>query len=440
MLSPASSSSSGSEPPRRIALVDCNNFYVSCERVFNAHLVGKPVIVLSNNDGCAIARSAEAKALGIKMGDPWHQMQQLAKQHGIVARSSNYVLYGDMSARVVAILRTFAADVEVYSIDESFLDLGNLPIPDLKAHGRAIVQRVQQWVGMPVCVGIGPTKTLAKLANHVAKKTPRLASVCDFGRLSPDQLLKVLDRIEVGDVWGVGRRLSVRLGVDGIKTAGDLARADSEQIKRQYNVVLERTVRELRGISCVDLEMAPPPKQQIMCSRSFGTPMEAYADVAEALTAHTNRAAVKLRDEGSTAGAVHVLLHTNPHRTDLPQHNGAMTVPLTRATADTSRLLEAAHYGLRRIWRDGYRFIKVGVMLMELAPASQVQADLFGDHTAHDARRLRLMAAMDQINRVHGREAVRVGLVSGRRVWSMRQELKSPSYTTRWAELLEVKA
>ncbi|RZJ01223.1 MAG: Y-family DNA polymerase, partial [Rubrivivax sp.] len=217
-----------------MALVDCNNFYVSCERVFDAKLIGRPVIVLSNNDGCAIARSAEAKALGIKMGDPWHQMQQLAKQHGIVARSSNYVLYGDMSARVVSILRTFAADVEVYSIDESFLDLGNMPIADLRAHGRAIVQRVQQWVGMPVCVGIGPSKTLAKLANHVAKKTPRLASVCDFGRLSPEQLMKVLDRIEVGDVWGVGRRLSVRLGVDGIKTAGDLARADTEKIKRQY--------------------------------------------------------------------------------------------------------------------------------------------------------------------------------------------------------------
>ncbi|RYE00577.1 MAG: DUF4113 domain-containing protein, partial [Sphingobacteriales bacterium] len=218
------------------------------------------------------------------------------------------------------------------------------------------------------------------------------------------------------------------------------ARADTEKIKRQYNVVLERTVRELRGIPCIDLEMMAPAKQQIMCSRSFGTPMTEFADVSEALTAHTNRAAVKLRQEGSTAGAVHVLLHTNPHRSDLPQHNGAITVPLTRATADTSRLLAAAQFGLRHIWRDGYRFIKVGVMLMELAPAGQCQSELFGDHTDHDARRMRLMQAMDQINLQHGRDILRMGLVSGKRVWSMRQELRSPSFTTRWSELLNVKS
>lgn len=256
------------------ALVDCNNFYASCEKLFDPRLVGKPVVVLSNNDGCVVARSAEAKVLGVPMGAPWHQLRELAMREGIIAYSSNYALYADMSNRVVEVLGQFSANLEVYSIDESFLDLSGyhgLNLAGLHGYGAEIRRRVAQWLGLAVCVGIGTSKTLAKLANHCAKKgLDGWDGVCDFTGMAEAELLSLFATIPVDEVWGVGRRISERLHEMGIETVRDLRDADAETIRARFSVVLERTVRELRGVSCLDLEEVAPPKQQIMSSRSFG--------------------------------------------------------------------------------------------------------------------------------------------------------------------------
>ena len=293
------------------ALVDVNNFYVSCERVFDWRLWGKPVVVLSNNDGCVVARSPEIKALGIKMGTPWHKLKDQARQHGIIALSSNYTLYGDMSRRVMTILADFAPRPEVYSIDECFLDVTG--IPGLTAHGHLIRARIQQWVGLPVCVGYAETKTLAKLANHFAKKgLAGSDGVCDLTALSQTDRYSLLDQIEVGEVWGVGRRLAPQLEAMRIKTVGDLRRADIATIRSRFGVVLERTVRELRGEDCLQLEAVAPDKDQIMASRSFGRPVTELSELREAVITYVTRAGEKLRRQGSVACRFRRCRSTNP--------------------------------------------------------------------------------------------------------------------------------
>jgi len=304
---------------RIFVLVDGNNFYVSCERVFNPRLEGQPVVVLSNNDGCAIARSQEAKALGIAMGQPWFQIRHMERKYGLTAFSSNYALYADMSNRMMGILSQFAPAQEVYSIDECFLDLTGLNV-DLTAHGHALRDRVKQWIGIPTCVGIGHSKTQAKLANHIAKKRPEWNGVCDLSSLPESTVNELMASIDVGEVWGVGQKLTERLNALGIQTVLDLKRADPKVIQRRFSVVLERTVWELRGIACLRLEDISPPRQQIISSRSFGRPVTELNELKEAVTAYMSRAAEKLRRQGSIAQALHVHIRTSPFREDRPYY------------------------------------------------------------------------------------------------------------------------
>lgn len=424
--------------PRSIALIDVNNFYVSCERVFNPSLEGKPMVVLSNNDGCAIARSNEAKALGVKMGEPWFKLKDLARRHGIIAYSSNYALYADMSNRVMEILRGFSPQQEVYSIDECFLDLTGFERRDLTDYGLEIRSRIKQWVGLPVCVGIGASKTLAKLANHIAKKNPEFNGVCDSNAMTEQEWNDWLARIEVGEVWGIGRKLAPQLNAMGIQSVLDLKRADTATIRSRFSVVLEKTIRELNGTVCIDLEEAPPPKQQIVSSRSFGMPVTDLQSLAESVTLYMSRAAEKLRRQQSCAGSVHVFIRTSPFKPDEPYYANSLTIPLPSPIDDTVKLVRAVLWGLRRIYKPGYRYQKAGVMLSELVPLDQCQGDLFAQ-TPQTTRSARLMAAMDSINRSMGRQTVKLAAEGFRQPWKMKQGNRSPGYTTRWEELPIIK-
>lgn len=419
------------------AIVDGNNMYVSCERVFRPDLVGKPVIVLSNNDGCAVARSQEAKDLNVKMGQPWFQVRHLAESHGLVALSSNYALYADMSSRMMAIAGSFAPRFEVYSIDECFLDLSNmaLAVPDLTAYGRTIRQRILAWIGIPTCCGIGLTKTLAKLSNHIAKKNVgghNWAGVCDLTALPEPEVDALLAQIQVGEVWGVGRRLRDRLTADGIDTALALKRADPTFVRSTVSVVLERTVRELNGIVCYPLECESQPQKQIVCSRSFGAPVMAFDDLAIAVQDFASTAAGRMRKQNLKAGQVQVFIQTSSFRVKDKQYSAGLTVPLTVPTSDTLRLVAAALYGLKRIYKPGFKYAKAGVMLVELQAQGVEQGDLFAPTSD---RRDRLMAALDAVNDRFGRNTVRVGNVEGHQAWHMSQNAKTPSYTTDWGDL-----
>ncbi|RYH00112.1 MAG: Y-family DNA polymerase [Alphaproteobacteria bacterium] len=417
-------------------LVDVNNFYVSCERAFNPRLAKVPVVVLSNNDGCAVARSNEVKALGIKMGAPWFQMKDLARRHGIVALSSNYTLYGDMSNRVVSILREFSPDIEVYSIDESFLRVETVDhlYGGATPMGQAMRHRIRQWTSLPVCAGFGESKTLAKFANHLAKKNPVFDGVCDFTALTDAQRQHWMAKIEAGEVWGVGRRIAARLQTMGIQSVLDLATADLKLIRRQFGVVLERTVSELQGTSCLELDDLADPKQQIMASRSFGEMVEDLAELGEAVAWHIDRAAEKLRNQGSVAGAVYVFIQTNRFRQADPQYNPGVVVPLADVSDDTRALTTAALKGLRYIYRPGYSYKKCGVMLMELTAKLQRQETLFDDAAAR-ARSAKLMLAMDAVNGVWGRGTLRTGAAGMSKGWAMKSENRSPHYTTNWNDL-----
>ena len=418
------------------ALVDVNNFYVSCERVFDWRLWGKPVVVLSNNDGCVVARSPEIKALGIKMGTPWHKLKDQARQHGIVALSSNYTLYGDMSRRVMTILADFAPRQEVYSIDECFLDVTG--ISGLTDHGHQIRSRIQQWVGLPVCVGYAETKTMAKLANHCAKKgLAGAAGVCDLTALGRTARDALLDSIEVGEVWGVGRRLVPQLETMRIKTVGDLRQAEIATIRSKFGVVLERTVRELRGEDCLPIEAVAPDRDQIMASRSFGRPVTELNELKEAVITYVTRAGEKLRRQGSVASSVLVSLRTNPFNDD-PQYARQIVMPLPHPTDDTLALANAAALGIRQIYRSGFRYHKAGVMLMGLMPAGQRQTTLFED-TAAIARRERLNEALDKINGKFGKRTVELAGAGIAKTWSMRTGNRTPAYTTDWEALPTVR-
>lgn len=327
------------------ALVDCNNFYASCEKLFNPKLKDTPVVVLSNNDGCVVARSAEVKALGIPMGVPWFQIQDEARRHGIVAFSSNYALYADMSNRVVEVLSQFSPSIEVYSIDECFLELSGFERRNYQVYGAEMRRRIADWLGLAVCVGTGSSKTLAKLANHCAKKgLAGQHGVCDFTTMRTDELDKLFERIDVGEVWGVGRKITERLETMDIHTVRQLRDADAETIRSRFSVVLERTVRELSGVSCLDLEDVAPAKQQIMSSRSFGQLVYGQEELKEAVASYISRAAEKLRAQDSLAGALQVYVRTNVFKPETPQYQRAMTIPLPEATADTL-VLTAWGYG-----------------------------------------------------------------------------------------------
>lgn len=417
------------------ALVDCNNFYASCEKLFDPKLASTPVVVLSNNDGCVVARSAEVKALGIPMGVPWFKIQEQAKQYGIVPFSSNYALYADMSNRVVEVLSQFSPNLEVYSIDESFLDLSGFGL-NLVQYGQEIKQRIQQWLGLAVCVGIAPTKTLAKLANHCAKKgLSGSDGVCDFTTMNDAQLRQLFSRIGVGEVWGVGRKIEAHLEQLGITHVLQLHDANAEMIRSKFSVVLERTVRELRGVSCLELEETVPDKQQIMCSRSFGQYVYDREQLEEVVANYISRASEKLRQQQSLAGALTVFIRTNPFVQKEPQYQRSMTIPLLDATADTRVMVNWALKVLRRIYRPGYAYQKAGVMLSELRPKTMAQASLFGAWGADNLDGARLMATLDVINQRWGRGTLKSAAEGITKPWQMKRQRLSPGYTTDWNEL-----
>ena len=410
-----------------LALVDCNNFYVSCERLFRPDLQRLPVVVLSNNDGCVVSRSNEAKALGIRMGQPWFECKALAEQHGVLALSSNYALYADLSNRVMRILSDFSPRTEVYSIDECFVDLSGMP--DLRALSYRIRQTVLKWTGLPVCVGIGSTKTLAKLANHIAKKHPRSRGVFNDNDLSEAQRSRLFGRIDVGEVWGVGRRLSSRLAVHGIRTVQDLRQAHVPSLRAEFGVVMEKTQRELNGLSCIDLQEVQADKQQIIASRSFGSIVEDVDVLKDAVSMFVANACAKLRAQGSHASVIQVFLMTNRFRQDLPQYMPSLVVPVPQPTRDSLVVNRWADHLVERMFRPGYQYKKAGVMLSGISPQGIYQTDWLEPPQAVDTR---LMDALDGLNKRYGRGTVKVSTQGAYTGWQMKQTCKSPDYTTDW--------
>ena len=421
--------------PPVFALVDCNNFYASCERVFLPKLAGRPIVVLSNNDGCVIARSNEAKALGIAMGDPEFQIRRVLRAHQVQVFSSNYALYGDMSQRVMETLEQFSPALEVYSIDEAFLSLAGFERHNLTDYGRQIRKTVKQWTGLPVSVGIAETKTLAKLANLVAKRTSDTDGVFDL-LACPDRDT-LLGKVAVEDVWGIGPSYARLLTQHGITTVLQLRQADEHWIRMHMGIVGVRLVSELRGHSCLKLEVCPPPKQGITCSRSFGRSVCTLAEMEEAVSSYASRAAEKLRGEGLAATVLMVFLMTNAF-TNEPQYRNSVTCSLPVGTDTTSELIRAALRGLRAIYRDGYRYKKAGVMVSALVPASQVQPDLFHQHDR--PRSTRLMTALDAINDRWGAGTLQYASSGLTKAWKPQSHRRSPAYTTHWPDLPLVQA
>ncbi|MBU2768406.1 Y-family DNA polymerase [Acidithiobacillus ferrivorans] len=419
-----------------IALIDGNNFYVACERVFQPKLRDRPIVILSNNDGCIVSRSAEAKAMGIPMGAPWFQWKPQSARLGIVALSSNYTLYADMSARMMRILKRFSPRQEVYSIDECFLDLTGVTDDQQTALAATMRATVAREIGIPVCVGIASTKTRAKLANHIAKKTPELQGVCHLDQLSVQQQARHLEHWPVGDVWGVGRKIGEKLQTLGIATVAQLRDADPKRLRQRFSVQIERTVRELRGELCIPLDTGHAPRDSIQSARSFGQPVTAMEDLRAAITLYTTRAAEKLRKDGSVAGAMEVFIGTYRHR-DEPQYHPVHSVRLTVHTNDTLQMVHSAVSALQTIYQPGYRYAKAGVRLMDLHQAGKRQGDFFGMPLEQGERRSRLMQTLDTINQRFGNSACQPGISGIRQSqpWQMQRGTLSPQFTTSWSEL-----
>lgn len=418
------------KPVQQLALVDCNNFYVSCERVFRPDLAKVPVVVLSNNDGCVVSRSSEAKALGIRMGQPWFECKALAEAHGILAMSSNYALYADLSNRVMRILSDFSPRHEVYSIDECFVDLTGTP--KLREVSYAMRERVTRWTGIPVCVGIGPTKTLAKLANHVAKKHPRSRGVFNFNALSADQKIRLLQCIPAEEVWGVGRKLSQKLALHGVHTVQDLREAHVPTLRAEFGVVMEKIQRELQEVPCIELQEIQPDRQQIISSRSFGRMVTELPVLQDAISTFAANACAKLRAQRSHAAVIQVFLQTNRFRKDLPQYMPSLAVPLPYPTNDSLEVNRWASYLCERMFKPEYQYKKAGIMLSEIDPVTRRQGDLLEPETTSNAR---LMQALDTLNQRYGRGTVKVSTQGAFKDWQMLQERKSPNYTTAWDEV-----
>ncbi|MBT3468458.1 MAG: Y-family DNA polymerase [Opitutae bacterium] len=408
-----------------LALVDCNNFYVSCERVFNPSLEHVPVIVLSNNDGCAVARSNEAKELGIRMGAPFFQIRELCHRQGVRVFSSNYELYGDMSRRVTSVLRRFAPQLEVYSIDESFLDLEGIDEPTSLAQD--LRETVYKWTGIPVSIGIASSKTLAKAANRLAKKD---GTGCR--QLLADQCDNALASIKIEDVWGVGRQLGRRLRQIRILTARDLAKASPSKIRRIGGVNLERTLRELNGLSCLGMEQRQP-RQNICSSRSFGRPVIELHDMEEALSSYVMTAVQRMRGEGSLAHGIQVFLATNSFKENTPQYHNSISESLPEPTDDLLAITSAALRLLRRIYRNGYAYKKTGLLLLDLMSHSLRQTNLFTEDKTRN--REALNHALDQVMDTHGRDSVFLASQGIRRGWQMRRDKRSQGWTTMWDEI-----
>ncbi|MBK60366.1 MAG: DNA polymerase V subunit UmuC [Pseudomonas sp.] len=416
-----------------IALVDCNSFYASCERVFRPDLQRVPIVVLSNNDGCVIARSAEAKPF-IQMGDPYHKVKGIIRRHGIIPFSSNYALYGDMSERVMTVIEGMVPSVEIYSIDEAFADMTGM-LGDLEQFGREIRARVLKLTGIPTGVGIGATKTLAKVANHAAKKWQRqTGGVVDLRE--PERRDKVLKALSVSDVWGVGRRMTEHLNAQGIKTAWDLAQADAWTLRKQFSVVIEKTARELRGTACLALEEAVPPKKEICSSRMFGIRLEELEPIRQAVATYAATACEKLRAQQSVCRQIRVGIRTGMHDVNEPKYANSVALQLPWASDDTRLITHYALIALNQVYRAGYAFSKAEVMLLDLCQRTEITGDLFAPQ--QPAAVTQVMAVLDEINAKWGRGTMRPGRVELAPVWGMKREMLSQSFTTRLDQLWRV--
>jgi DNA polymerase V len=416
------------------ALVDCNSFYASCEQIFRPDLRGKAVVVLSNNDGCVVARSREAKQLGIPDLQPFFKIESLLRAHNVTIFSSNYALYADISNRVMTSLQRFSPNIEVYSIDEMFLDMTDFDY-DLKAYSAEIKRYVWQTTRMPVCVGVAPTKTLAKLANRTAKKLDQTQGVCVLD--APHKWQWVLKRADVQDVWGIGKRLAKRLRQFNINTAWDLARAQPKIIRNMSNVAVERTINELNGIACLDLESVAPDKKQIYCTRSFGTKASDKATLKKAVALYATRATEKMRAQNYLASMLHVFINTSPHQDNY--HSASRAVQLPFPTNDSRQLVRAASQAIDDMFKQGHAYLKAGVGIIEMHDKSSYQFDMFeaGQSTQTD----KLMTVFDTINHKHGKGSVFLAAQgsSPNQAWHMRQQYKSPQYTTNWADIPKVR-
>ena len=416
------------------ALIDCNNFYVSAERVFDSRLEGKPVIVLSNNDGCAIARSNEAKALGIKMGANFFEIEDLVRQHNVQVFSTNFVLYADMSMRVKGLLSDFCPNVEDYSIDEAFLDFNGFQHFNLKEHCSKIAETVKQGTGIPVSIGVAPTKTLAKVANKFAKKYPAYKNVCLID--NDENRIKALKLFEIGDVWGIGRQHTKRLMSMGVNTAYDFTQLNKAWVRKNMTVMGERTWSELRGVPCFEIETVPPPKQSIMVSRSFGKMIENETIIGEAVSTYTAMAAAKLRKQRSCAAQMLVFIDTNPYRQDLEQYSQHIVIKLPVATNSSQELISYALAGLKKIYLPRHLYKKAGVMMMDICSEDHVQGSLFDkiDRTKHKS----LMTAMDKVNDRYGRNTLKIASMGDGKAFAIKQERLSKCHTTRISDLPKV--
>lgn len=415
------------------ALSDGNSFYCSCERVFDPKLQHRPVIVLSNNDGCAVARTSEAKALGIKMGQPMFQIRDLCRENKVAIFSSNYALYGDMSRRMNAIYDKFSPDVEIYSIDESFIDVSKLPMKDRTEWASDFQATTRQWTGIPTCIGIGPTKTLAKLANKAAKKLP--GGVLDLSE--PADQARVLADFPIGDVWGIGRASQLKLGALGIQFAGQLRDMDPKLARQLMTVVGEKIIHELNGIPCVALETVAPQRKGCAVTRSFGERVTVKAQMEQAVAGYATRLGEKLRHHGLATDHVTVFMHTSRFNDDEPQRSVSMTVDIPEATNDTLSLIKSARRAVDALWLSGFRYSKAGIITQDLVPPPIPQRALF-DNLDHE-RAAKVMAAMDEANRRWGRATVVPAATMGGpakgQTFTTKFEMRSPRFTTQWDEL-----
>jgi DNA polymerase V len=414
-----------------IALIDCNNFYASCERLFEPSLENKPVVVLSNNDGCVVARSNEAKAMGIQMGTPAFMLAEKFEKEGVAVFSSNYVLYGDLSMRVMNVIREMVSDIEVYSIDEAFADFRYVPLSKIEEKCVQIRSRVFQWVGIPISIGVAPTKTLAKMANRYAKKQKLLNGV--FAVFTANEITELLKKTAIGDVWGIGSMHRKRLEQIGIKTAHDFTLLPKGWVKRNMTVVGERMWYELKGEKAV--EWLPPrdEKKAICTARSFGQLLSDEKPIREAVANHAFSCSQKLRRQKSAAESVYVFLQTNTHRLQDRQLSTSIRIILPFATNHSDRIIQAALDGLKKIYRNGYNFKKAGVMVLDLVPENSAQTNLF-EETIHPEKMV-LMERIDNINCAYGKNTVIFGAQGMERKWKLKQEKLSPCYTTKWSDL-----
>ena len=417
-----------------IALIDCNNFYASCERIFNPKLIGKPIVVLSNNDGCIIARSKEAKKLGIKMGEPYFKAKNIIEKNKVEVFSSNYSLYGDISQRVMETLSSFSSEVEIYSIDEAFLGLNGFENYELQTYCNHIRQTINKWVGIPVSIGVGPTKTLSKIANNLAKKNSNYKGVCILE--NKIEIKKALQQTSIEDVWGIGRRLSIFLKKYNIDTAHHFSEMDRGWVRKNMGVVGEKTYLELNGVSCLDLDLVPSDKQSCCVSRSFSRPIEKLFDLEESISTYGSRVSEKIREEGLVAESMSIFVLTNHFNRREKQYSNSIKLHLPFPTNNSIKIVKRSLEGIRKIYRPGYKYKKAGIILYGLSRQNVTKGLLDYDREASDT----IMQTIDNINNRYGGETIKIASEGIKKIWRMKRENVSPCYTTRFDELVEVKS